>query len=203
MGATASFQQRQSQSASAMKAMVATAMPDYYVRDQATHTHIKIARTSWRMVYTSDSPAFNVLRTKHGFERGSYSSEEGLYIFKAEFLARLRYMYPETAMQFDRSDEVDSPWILMVADLCLDLVDDAEGTTEHISGFTKMHSASGVRPHQYGEVGSVFMWTLRLCLGSFYDAAMDVAWTVLFSSLLRTIVPIAVSNESLAQVVRK
>ena len=46
----------------------------------------------------------------------------------------------------------------------------------------------------------MFMWTLRLCLGSFYDATMGIAWTVLFSSLLRTIMPLAVSHESAAAV---
>ena len=176
--------------------MVAAAMPDYYLRDEASYSHVKIARRGWRMVYTSDSPAFDDLRAEHGFQRGSYSSEEGLFIFKAEFLRRLYNTYPETAALFDRSDEADSPWVLMVADLCLDFLDDAEATAEHISQFAKMHSALGVRAYQYGDVGSVFLWTLRRCLGPFYDAGMNVAWTVLFSSLLRTIVPLAVSHET-------
>lgn len=47
-----------------------------------------------------------------------------------------------------------------------------------------------------GVVGEVLFWALKRCLGeACYSAALHRAWVKIYSRMLRTIVPVAVSME--------
>ena len=56
------------------------------------------------------------------------------------------------------------------------------------------HSERGVRPIEYGVVGDVLFWCIRLCIGTdAYAPAVQSAWTKFFSMILQIVVPVAVS----------
>ena len=58
------------------------------------------------------------------------------------------------------------------------------------------HCQMGIRTIEYGIVGEVLFWTLHRLLGSqAYNREVEIAWTRIFSSMLRIIVPIAVTFE--------
>jgi hypothetical protein len=54
----------------------------------------------------------------------------------------------------------------------------------------------GVKAIEYGVVGDVLFWSLKICVGTtiFTDAVLAV-WVKIFSRMLRTIVPTAVKFE--------
>ena len=57
------------------------------------------------------------------------------------------------------------------------------------------HIKRGVWAIQYGVVGDILFWTLQKCLGTAFTRDVEVSWKIVFSSVLRIIVPIAVYCE--------
>lgn len=53
----------------------------------------------------------------------------------------------------------------------------------------------GIRTIEYGVIGEVLFWSLQKILGDAYTRRVEEAWTKVFSSMLRIIVPIAVAFE--------
>lgn len=65
-----------------------------------------------------------------------------------------------------------------------------------MTALTIRHSERGIKAIEYGVVGDVLFWCIKVCVGDtiFTDDVLS-AWVKIFSRMLRTIVPIAVQFE--------
>lgn len=170
-------------------------MPLYYVRKMPSRHHVTTARKSWDLLDDGLSPVFCDLRRTHGFQNESFSAGEGKTIFKNEFVSRMFDIYPTSKPMFSKIQHDNPGWCLVIADLCLNQLDDSKGFLKHTMDLTKMYVESGVCAVQYGNIGEVFLWTLKRCLGSAWNRDVELSWKYLFSALLRIMVPVAVNYE--------
>ena len=65
-----------------------------------------------------------------------------------------------------------------------------------MTALTVRHSERGIKAIEYGVVGDVLFWCIKVCVGEtvFTDDVLS-AWVKIFSRMLRIIVPIAVQFE--------
>lgn len=57
------------------------------------------------------------------------------------------------------------------------------------------HCQKGIKSCEYGIIGEVMFWTLKIVLKSEYSSKVHIAWVKIFSSMLNIILPIAISHE--------
>lgn len=57
------------------------------------------------------------------------------------------------------------------------------------------HSRRNVRAIEYGILGEVMFWTLRVVLGSAYTPDVHETWRKIFSRMLKVLVPVSIAYE--------
>jgi hemoglobin-like flavoprotein len=177
-----------------IQSVVNTMMPLYYHKVEPAAHHVQEARSHWNLILEGTAPALCSLRKQHGFEMTSFCEGEGTTIFKLEFIKRFFDIAPTVKPFFSKSVIENPVWVIDFVDLCLTQLEDVKAFRAKMVNLAKMHIRIGVSAIQYGVIGDVLFWTLDRCTGRFPNE-VEVAWKVLFSSMLRIIVPIAVHHE--------
>lgn len=178
-----------------VRSVVESMMPLYYHQVAPEEQHVVVARQSWSLISEGISPALCDLRAQHHMELLSFTADEGEIIFKKEFATRFFEIYPQTRVMFSKSQQENATWAISIIDLCLNQLKDQKLFRKTLIELARSHIARGVCAVQYGDVGGIFFWALRRCLGSAYKLEAEVAWKILFSALLRVLVPVAVYFE--------
>jgi hemoglobin-like flavoprotein len=178
--------------------IVKAMMPLYYHEMPVTKAHITLAQTSWNSILTETAPGLSTL------ERPSYIGlrvnpfrvdAPGHIRFREYFFHRYFDIQPSVEHMFSLESVVSGPFIGSMVHKCLSQLDQPK---QFRSGMVKLatdHIRRGVWAIQYGTVGEVLFWSLRKCLGKSYTREVEIAWKVIFSSVLRVMVPVAVFYE--------
>lgn len=177
-------------------------MPLYYTKQPPTEAHISLATKTWALITKGLSPGLCDLRQQHGFEMMSFSPDEGTIIFRKEFARRFFDIYPTAKAMFSEDQQENQWWSLSIADLCINQLRDPKAFRKRMVALTKAHIERGVCAVQYGNIGEIFFWTLNRCLGTMWGYEIEEAWKVLFSTLLRIMVPLAVHFEVMVDCVQ-
>jgi hemoglobin-like flavoprotein len=195
MGNTASDSTKQANQVSDIKSVVIAMMPLYYHEEEPTLQHIQDAKRNWDLIVDGTATGLDGLKGTHGFDIGSFDGSEGKTIFAKEFMNRFFDLEPTARPMFSDSTVGNPTWVISLVELCLTRWDDVKLFRGKMVELAKTHIRKGVCAIQYGVIGEILFWTLQKCTAEQFSIEAECAWKVLFSSMLRIIVPIAVHHE--------
>lgn len=186
--------------------IVQAMMPLYYHRDTVTREHISVAQASWDSIINSNAAGLVSLHrpSNIGSRENPFSADaNGATRFREQFFYRYFDVQPSVETMFSFESILRGPFLGSMVHKCLSQLDQPR---EFRSGMVRLatdHIRRGVWAVQYGIVGEVLFWSLKNCLGIEYTREVEVAWKVIFSSVLQVMVPVAVyyeKNKSISEI---
>lgn len=87
-------------------------------------------------------------------------------------------------------------FLVKMISLSLSEANDADKFERTLVKLAEVHNERGVKAVEYGIVGEVLLWAIRSCVGhTTYTSKVNIAWVKVYSRMLRTMVPVAVTYE--------
>jgi hemoglobin-like flavoprotein len=173
-------------------------MPLYYHKESVQESDIMIASGTWDKIIDSTAMGLPTLvrPEKIGERINPFDANSGGFIrFREQFFARYFDVEPNVERMFSLASIETGGFLGSMIHTCLSQISDVKSFR---SGMVKLacdHIKRGVWATQYGIVGEVLFWTLQKCLGEEYSREVEIAWKIVFSSVLRVMVPVAVYFE--------
>lgn len=177
-------------SGNSVNSIVEKLMPLYYQKDHVTQDDIYVAGNSWRVIIEGNSPMMQQMRLYTGL-----ADADGMDLYRELFFTRLFDVHDAARPMFSEKAVRSGKFIGSVMQLCFDQLDHPKDFRRKIVALAESHCQMGIRTIEYGVIGEVLFWSLQKILGDAYNRRVEEAWTKVFSSMLRIIVPIAVSFE--------
>lgn len=116
-------------------------------------------------------------------------------LYRELFFTRLFDIHEEAKPLFSEKAVRSGKFLGSVMNLCFTQLLDVKGFRKKITALAESHAQMGIRTIEYGVIGDVLFWSLHKILRDQYTRRVEEAWCKLFSSMLRIMVPIAVSFE--------
>lgn len=171
-------------------------MPGFFVPNSVVGgKDISNANSSWSMIIDDTSPEFVRLSCRaEGFEYDSCK----MWFIDQFFVncAESGRMPTQLAMA---TSKVRIRAVCGMVDMLLSVYVDKtdEERLQAIHQLAIVHSKSrGVRSYQYAPIGTVFLSTMKQCLGDGYTPEVDAAWIRIFSATFEVLIPAAIEIES-------
>jgi len=169
--------------------IVGLMMPIYYTAEEMLPEQRKIASDSWNLILNDTIPDVDE-RKKNDPEFTSVT------FFYDSFYARLFDIHPMSRELFKSGMKAQGKFLVSMITLSLSELDNPEKFNTALVKLAEVHYHRGVKASEYGIVGEVLFWALRLVVGTeLYTDQMHSAWVKVYSRMLRVIVPVAISWE--------
>lgn len=120
---------------------------------------------------------------------------DGMDLYRELFFTRLFDIHEAARPMFSEKAVRSGKFIGSVMQLCFDQLDHPKDFRRKMVALAESHCLMGIRTVEYGVIGDVLFWSLQKILADKYTRRVEEAWTKVFSSMLRIIVPIAVAFE--------
>jgi hemoglobin-like flavoprotein len=153
------------------------------------------AKISWSMIVEDTSPEFIRLSCRaEGFEYSSCQTWfiDQIFVNIAESGRMPTQLHMATSKVRERA-------IRGMVEMLLSVYEDKtqEERLEAIHQLAIVHSRSrGVRAYQYAPIGTMFLLTMKQCLGDGYGEDVDAAWIRIFSATFEVLIPTAIEIET-------
>jgi hemoglobin-like flavoprotein len=173
-------------------------MPLYYHGEPVTEEHIVIASNTWNKILNNTASGLTFLeRPEKVGERSNpfINKEDGFIRFREQFFSRYFFVEPGVEHMFSLESIENGGFLGSMIHKCLSQISDAKAFRSGMVKLATDHIRRGVWATQYGIVGEILFWSLQRCLGVDYTREVEVAWKIVFSSVLRVMVPVAVYFE--------
>lgn len=116
--------------------------------------------------------------------------------FYDTFYNRLFDVHPLCRNMFKSGLKTQGKFLVKMISLCLSEIEESEKFNATLVKLTDVHNTRGVKSIEYGVVGEVMFYTMRVVIGEeSYDSATHHAWIRIFSRMLSIMVPVAVAFE--------
>lgn len=177
-------------------AMLSLLMPVYFIKDDLTRVEVDIARESWKLILGCPiqgelNPYFITCNIKETLGHQSTVSW-----FFDTFYKRFFDVHPCARPLFTGGLKTQGRFMVKMITLLLSNLEDNSKFTEALVKLAEVHNQRGIKAIEYGVVGEILFYTLRTVLGPVaYDKTVHRAWVMVFSSMLKTLIPIAVQYE--------
>jgi hemoglobin-like flavoprotein len=166
-------------------------MPLYYHTDEVIVSDIITCDRTWQSIMNSSAACIPALRS---LSPGRLT--HGPELFREAFFSRFFNVHPAAEPMFSDAAVQSGKFIGSMIALCFTQLDDPKAFRKKVVSMAEDHCHMGVRTVEYGVVGDVLFHCIELFLGKeAYTRAVERSWLKIFSSLLRIIVPIAVTFE--------
>jgi hemoglobin-like flavoprotein len=170
-------------------------MPVYFSSEELTKDDLHIARASWNLVL--GDPIIGEIN-QHFIdnnikERFGYPSTVAWFF--DIFYKRFFDMHPSAKPLFKGGIKTQGRFMVKMITLLLSNLDDKVKFEDALVKLADVHNKRGIKAIEYGVVGEILFYTLRMVTGPVYDKTTHRAWVLVFSSMLTTLVPIAVQYE--------
>lgn len=165
-------------------------MPVYYNPEPITDAELALAVDTWNAILTNTSTAFT-----ERLKDTTFTHATGIKYFYHTFYERLFDVHPSAKEMFK---DVNSQGKFVVRMISLSLSEKADPAKyeQTLVILADVHNQRGIKAVEYGIVGEVLFWALRRCLGEqVYTLGVHRAWIKVFSRMLTTMVPVALSYE--------
>lgn len=178
-------------SGKSVNSIVEKLMPLYYHQEAVTQDDIYVAENSWRVIIEGNSAMMKDMRSFTGLYEA-----DGMDLYRELFFTRLFDIHESARPMFSEKAVRSGKFIGSVMQLCFDQLKHPKDFRRKIVALAESHCQMGIRTIEYGVIGEVLFWSLQKILGvDGYTRRVEEAWTKVFSSMLRIIVPIAVAFE--------
>jgi hemoglobin-like flavoprotein len=161
--------------------------PTYYIDEPVTQVDLRIACQSWALIVEDRGDEYlahkDVINTCC------------ITWFYMTFYNRFFELAPETKKLFKREIDHQGKMIVSVITFSLNSFYDAESLAEKMRKLAVVHASYGVISSQYGAMGDALLWSLGKVLGPQFDKNTMLAWTKIYSSMLKIILPVAIEEE--------
>ena len=166
-------------------------MPLYYQVDDVVVSDIIVCDRTWQTIMNSTAAGISALRSS---SPGHLT--HGPELFRETFFARFFNVHPAAEPMFSDAAVQSGNFIGSMIALCFTQLDDPKSFRKKVVSMAEDHCQMGVRTVEYGVVGDVLFHCIEVFLGKeAYTRAVERSWLKIFSSMLRIIVPIAVTFE--------
>jgi len=166
-------------------------LPVYFIPIPIELSERSLASETWQMILDDKSPEFLEKRGTPGF---SYSS--CVTFFYDTFYTRLFDIHPMARYLFKSGMRSQGKFLVQMISLSLSELADPAKFDKTLTKLAEVHYERGVKAVEYGVVGEVLFYVLRLCLGPLvYTYDVHRAWVKVYSRMLKIIVPVAISYE--------
>jgi hemoglobin-like flavoprotein len=172
------------------KSIVKAMMPLFYDDNEVTFHDITVCKSTWELIMSGQcagmTAAQKLLNT---------NSTSGGDIFRRLFFHRFFDIHPAAIPLFSEQSVESGKFIASMVSMCLNQLNNPKGFRKAIVDLAEDHCRRAIRTIEYGVVGDVLFWSIRFLLGPMYIRLVEQSWVRIYSSMLRIIVPIAVSFE--------
>lgn len=174
-------------------ALLGLMMPVYYMKEDLTRDDVDVARVSWQLVLGDPidgevNPYFLERKAEIGYP-------STVSWFFDTFYKRFFDIHPTAKPLFSNGIKTQGRFMVKMITLLLSNLDDKQRFSDALVKLAQVHNRRGIKAIEYGVVGEILFYTLRTVTGPAYDAPTHRAWVLVFSSMLRTLIPIAVQYE--------
>lgn len=167
-------------------------MPIFYNPTRIDAEERKKAQESWNLILNDKSPVFLTRRE----QEKNFPFPTCVTFFYDTFYTRLFDIHPICRPLFKNGMRSQGRFLVRMITLSLSEIDDSGSFEQNLQKLAEIHYQRGVKTVEYGIVGEVLFHTLRVCLGpTIYYQFLHRIWVKIYSRMLSTIVPIAVSLE--------
>lgn len=175
-------------------ALVKLILPVYYSEELISEEEVTDAQHAWDKVLNDTSPAY--LKAKE--DSSSFCEEHPSCVtwFFTTFYLRLFDIHPDSRSMFSAGLKTQGKFLVSMITLALTLVLNPPKLEKVLLNLAIKHNERGVKAIEYGIVGEVLFYALRVVLGetTFTDRLYYV-WTKIFSRMLAIMVPSALAWE--------
>jgi hemoglobin-like flavoprotein len=165
-------------------------MPSYYISDAVSARETKVCQKTWNFILGDTSPVF--LENLSNPDFIAFQQKHGtkcLDWFVFIFFERLFDVHPTCRPLFRDTSHLKMPLSKMIS-FALSQTRDQKKFRSLMRNLAIRHCRRGIQAVEYGIMGSVLFYTLEVCLGlEQYNTIADNSWKIVFSSMLRCIVP--------------
>lgn len=168
-------------------------MPVYYNDEPIVEEELEAAQNSWRLILSNTSPEYLQARKTdiHFADRFPTC----IMYFYNSFYDRLFDMHPLARGLF-KDMRSQGRFLVKMISLAFSESSDPEKYNRTLIRLAEIHNERGVKAVEYGVVGEVLFWSIRLCVGaSVYTYDVHQAWVKIYSHMLKVMVPLAVAYE--------
>lgn len=167
-------------------------LPVYYSADKLTKEDVLQAKNSWDIIATSSSPCY--LFNRSNKTKAEFPFESGTSWFYSVYFSRLFDIHPMSKGMFVDT-KAQGRFFQALIGFIFTAVSAQRAFNKRLLLIALSHCRKGVKAVEYGIIGEVMFWSLKVCLGELYDKETHHAWVKLFSSMLAVIIPAAVGYE--------
>eukprot|EP01031_Cornospumella_fuschlensis_P025754 gene25754-31104_t len=166
--------------------------PVYYTDEELTDGELDLASKAWKMILTCTAPEFAALKAA---DPVNFDFNHSMVYFYSKFYERLFEVHPLARPLFkDMSSQ--GKFLVKMLSLALSEKADPDKYRNTLVKLAEIHNDRGIKAVEYGIVGEVLFWSIRACVGvGVYTPELHVAWTKVYSRMLKIMVPIAVAYE--------
>lgn len=170
-------------------------MPVYFLKEDLTRAEVDVARASWSLVLGDPlegevNPHFINNNIKE-----TLGHQSTVIWFFDTFYKRFFDVHPSAKPLFKGGLKTQGRFMVKMITLLLSNLDDREKFVDNLVKLAHVHNKRGIKAIEYGVVGEVLFYTLRTVTGPAYDMNTHRAWVLVFSSMLKTLIPIAIQYE--------
>jgi hemoglobin-like flavoprotein len=167
-------------------------MPVYYIPNAEVNTRdVTACQNVWNMILEDQSPKW-LERVQSGDKK--YPS--CITWFYNVFYERLFNVHPLCRPLFTKGIESIGSFLVQMVSMSLSMLRDNAKFKRLMAELAKRHCERGVKASEYGIIGEVLFYSLRVCLGeTVYSTSVETAWKKIFSVMLKEIVPLCVNYE--------
>jgi hemoglobin-like flavoprotein len=169
--------------------------PHYYVEDPISDEDLTLARQSWALIVED-----------RGQEYLANKEELKVYCitwFHTVFYNHLFEVEPDARSLFTRDLERQGRMLVKMISFALGSFHEGDSLRESLQKLAVAHAAYGVKPDQYNTMGDVLFWSLNRVLGSEFSPRTREAWTRIYCSMLRIVLPRAVQEDKRLKLMRQ
>lgn len=166
-------------------------MPTYYIPNvKLTSADMEHLTRSWRLITDDTSAPFQ----SRGVSTSQFQHVSCMDWFSNAFTTRFFDVHPLSMPLF--SEGLGNCIVGMLSVVLDGVTGDQAVFKKTMEDLAVRHSVRGVRLVEYGIVGDILFWCIRLCIGpDAYTLPVEAAWIKLYSKMLQVVVPAAVAAE--------
>jgi len=169
---------------------ISSVLPVYYVDEELTNDCMNDVRSSWSLVLTDTAPKYLE------WESVESSRKSCAALFSDVFYRRLIEMFPSYENSFSNGLFQQGKSLVKMISLTISQLHHTNHFAVIMQKLAENHCKLGVKAYEFGVMGEILFHSLRRILGDdTFSKKMETSWVVLYSSMLKHIVPICVVHE--------
>ena len=174
--------------------LVKLILPLYYNEEPLTEEELAEAQKGWDRILNDTSPEY--LKKKSSDSAFADEFPSCATWFFSVFYARLFDVHPAAKPMFRSGLKSQGKFLIQLMTLALTLVLKPDKLEKVMLNLAEKHNERGVKAIEYGIVGEVLFYSLRVTLGDMiFDSVLYFTWTKIMSRMLKIMVPSALAHE--------